>query len=58
MSTVVFDVRDLGGHLDVTCRGWAATLVARIRLVIRRVRLVAALPLDFMLGVGFSVQAH
>ena len=33
---VKFDVRDLGGHLDTTFRGWSATLAARVRLVISR----------------------
>ena len=34
--SVRFDVRDLGGHLDTTFRGWSATLAARVRLVIAR----------------------
>ena len=34
--SVKFDVRDLGGHLDTTFRGWSATLAARVRLVIAR----------------------
>ena len=34
--SVKFDVRDLGGHLDTTFRGWSATLAARVRLVISR----------------------
>ena len=42
--TVMLDVRDLGGHLDVTCGGWAATLAARVRFVISGFQLVAALP--------------
>ena len=33
---VRFDVRDLGGHLDNTFRGWSSTLAARVRLVISR----------------------
>ena len=32
--SVHFDVRDLGGHLDTTFRGWSATLAARVRLVL------------------------
>ena len=28
-----FDVRDLGGHLDTTFRGWSSTLAAGVRLV-------------------------
>ena len=30
--SVRFDVRDLGGRLDTTFRGWSATLVATARL--------------------------
>ena len=32
--SVRFDVRDLGGHLDTTFRGWSSTLAAGVRLVI------------------------
>ena len=28
---VQWDVRDLGGHLDFTLRGWAGTLSKRVR---------------------------
>ena len=28
--TVKLDVRDLGGHLDTTFRGWSSTLAARV----------------------------
>ena len=45
--SVKFDVRDLGGHLDTTFRGWSSTLAARVRLVIYRLVLIFALPLDF-----------
>ena len=45
--SVKFDVRDLGGHLDTTFRGWSATLAARVRLVITRLVLIFVLPLDF-----------
>ena len=45
--SVNLDVRDLGGHLDSTFRGWSATLAAWVRLVIDRLVLVFALPLDF-----------
>ena len=45
--SVRFDVRDLGGHLDTTFRGWSSTLAARVRLVISRLALIFALPLDF-----------
>ena len=45
--SVKFDVRDSGRHLDTTFRGWSATLAARARLVISRLVLIFALPLDF-----------
>ena len=41
--SVKLDVRDLEGHLDSTFRGWSA----RVRLVIARLVLIFALPLDF-----------
>ena len=41
------DVRDLGGHLDTTFHGWSSTLASRVRLVVSRLVLVSALPLDF-----------
>ena len=44
---MMLDVGDLGGHLHVTYRSWAATLAARVWPVIRGLMLVAALPLDF-----------
>ena len=46
MWTVKLDVRDLGGHLDTTLRRWSSTLSLRVRLVISRLDLVLALPLD------------
>ena len=45
--TVKLDVRDLGGHLDTTFRGWSSTLASRVRLVIDRLVVVFALPLHF-----------
>ena len=33
--------------MDTTSRGWSSTLAARIRLVISRLVLIFALPLDF-----------
>ena len=45
--TVRLDVRELGGHLDTTLRGWTSTLSLRVRLVISRLDLIFALPLDF-----------
>ena len=44
--SVKFDVLDLGGHLDTTFRGWSLTLAARVRLVLSRLVLIFALPLD------------
>ena len=35
------------GHLDTIFRGWSSTLAARVRLVISRLVLIFALPLDF-----------
>ena len=43
--SVKFDVRDLGGHLDTRFRGWSST--PRVRLVLSRLVLIFALPLDF-----------
>ena len=45
--SVKFDVRDLGGHLDTTFRGWSSTLAAGVRLVLSKLFLIFALPLDF-----------
>ena len=45
--SVKLDVRDLGGHHDTTFHGWSSTLATRVRLVIFRLVLVFALPLDF-----------
>ena len=45
--TVKLDVRDLGGHLDTTFRGWSSTLATRVRVVIARLAVVFALPLHF-----------
>ena len=45
--SVKFDVRDLGGHLDTTFRGWSATLATRVRLVIARFVLVFCPPSGF-----------
>ena len=44
------DVRDLGGHLDTTFRGWSSTLAARVRLILAGLLVVFALPLHFMVG--------
>ena len=45
--TVELDVRDLGGHLDTTRRGWSSTLFTRVSLVLSRLDLILALPLGF-----------
>ena len=45
--TVKLDVRDLGGHLDTTFRGWSSTLAKRVRVVLARLLVVFALPLHF-----------
>ena len=45
--SVKFDIRDLGGHLGTTCRGWSATQASRVRIVFARLVLIFALPLDF-----------
>ena len=45
--SVKLDVRDLGGHLDTAFHGWSCTLASQVRLVISRLVLVSALPLDF-----------
>ena len=45
--SVKYDVRDLGGHLDTTFRGWSAKKDARVRVVMSRLALIFALPLDF-----------
>ena len=34
--SVKFDIRDFGGHLDTTFRGWSSTPAATVRLVISR----------------------
>ena len=42
-----FDVRDSGGHLETTFRGWSSTLAAWVRLVLSRLVLIFVLSLDF-----------
>ena len=46
--SVRFDVRDLGGHLDTTFRGWSSTLAARVRQVLSRLVLFLPSLLIFM----------
>ena len=48
--SVRFDVRDLGGHLDTTFRGWSSTLAARVRLVLSRLVLILPSLWIFMVG--------
>ena len=38
--TVKFDVRDLGGHVDTTLRGWATTSFAWVGLAAKEVKAV------------------
>ena len=45
--SVKLDVRDLGQHLDVTCRSWGCTLAARVKAVLKVVWLVFALQLEY-----------
>ena len=47
MWTVKLDALDLGGHLNITFRGWSATLASRVWLVKSRLVLLFVLPLDF-----------
>ena len=50
-GAVKFDVRDLGGHLKTTFRGWSSTLAARVLLVLSRLVLYFCPPLSiFMAG--------
>ena len=46
------DVRDLGGHLDVTLRAVAGTLTNRIKIATTQVPAVGALPLGFQRMLG------
>ena len=41
---VNLDVRDLGGHLDVTLRAVAGTLTNRVKIATTQVPVVGALP--------------
>ena len=58
--TVKVDVRNLGGHLDTTFRGWSATLAAGVKMVISRLVLISALRLDFHAreAWGYSVYVY
>ena len=50
---IKLDVRDLGGHLDITNRARAGTLARRAVLATSQVRMVGALPFGFLRLVGF-----
>ena len=49
---VKLDVRDLGGHLDVTLRAVAGTLTNRLKIATTQVPAVGALPLGFQRMLG------
>ena len=49
---VQLDVRDLGGHLDVTLRAVAGTLTNRVKIATTQVPAVGALPLGFQRMLG------
>ena len=49
---VELDVRDLGGHLDLTCRAWAGTLSRRVKEATQEVSAVGALPLGSQVKLG------
>ena len=46
------EVRDLGGHLDVTLRAVAGTLTSRVEIATTQVPAVGALPLGFQRMLG------
>ena len=50
---IKLDVRDLGGHLDITNRARAGTLARRAVQATSQVRMVGALPFGFLRLVGF-----
>ena len=51
---VKLDVRDLGGHLDITNRARAGTLAQRAVRTTSQVAMVGALPFGFLRLVGFA----
>ena len=51
-GAVKLDVRDLGGHLDVTLRAVAGTLSSRVRIATTQVPAVGALPMGFQRMLG------
>ena len=55
---VKLDVRDLGGHLDVTLRAVAGTLTNRVKIATAQVPAVGALPLGFQRMLGMVRSKH
>ena len=49
---VTLDIRDFGGHLDVTLRAFAGTLTNRVKIATTQVQAVGALPLGFQRMLG------
>ena len=54
--TVKLDVRDLGGHLDTTFRGWSSTLATRVRVAISRLVLFFCFASSFSWSFGYSSE--
>ena len=54
--TVKLDIRDLGGHLDTTFRGWSSTLATRVRVAIARLVVVFCIASSFSLSFGCSSE--
>ena len=54
--TVKLDIRDLGGHLDTTFRGWSSTLATRVRVVIARLVVVFCIASSFSWSFGCSSE--
>ena len=50
--TVKFDVRDFGGHMDTSLRGWVTTLTSRVAAAGKDVEAVAVLPGGFGAKLG------
>ena len=51
-GAVKLDVRDLGGHLDVTLRAVAGSSTTRVKFATTQVLVVGALPLGFQRMLG------
>ena len=52
--TAKFDVRDLGGHMDTSLRGWVTILTSRVAAAEKDVEAVAVLPGGFGAKLGMS----